>query len=425
MALTGLLSLVGAQPWMRQHLRNMERPSAHGSLAVDTEHQPLYVGALWHLQRRPVIVLTPRLEDARRLYDQLLTYLGEDAPVWLLPEPEALPFERLAVDARTGNQRLAALAALAAGGEPDADPPLVIASVASALRLTLPPDLTLGRHPKIEAASRLQTGTRILSVDALLEAWVELGYRREPQVEAPGAFSLRGGILDVFPPNAELPYRVELWDDEIDTIRRFDPESQRSVGDAGNVSIIAAREQLPELRDGSAFDERRGRIDLSSCNAATVMRFQEELGQLVTAPNPESLSFYNGLLNFHTLADYLPPSSIVVLDRPNRLAGEAEEQSDKYNQQRAIRQERGELPFGFPSPSTDWANLRRKMGGAGIATVDMERWGGEGQPRLVETLADRSAGLSYFTDDVAEPRGRPGRDGGSEPARRPFGPGSG
>ncbi len=401
MALTGLLSLVGAQPWMRQHLRNVERPSARGSLAVDTEHQPLYVGALWHLQRRPVIVLTPRLEDARRLYDQLLTYLGEDAPVWLLPEPEVLPFERLAVDARTGNQRLSALAALAAAGEPDADPPLVIASVASALRLTLSPDLTLGRHPRIEAAHRLQTGARIPSVDALLEAWVQLGYRREPQVEAPGAFSLRGGILDVFPPNAELPYRVELWDDEVDTIRQFDPESQRSVGDTGAVSIIAAREQLPELCDGSSFDERRGRIDLSSCNAATVTRFQEELREIITAPNSETLSFYNGLLNFHTLADYLPPSSIVVLDRPNRLAGEAEEQNDKYNQQRATRQERGELPYGFPSPSTDWESLRRRMDSAGIATVDMERWGVEDQPRLVETLADSSAGLGYFTDDVS------------------------
>ena len=401
MALTGLLSLLGAQPWMRRHLRNMERPSAHGTLAVDTEHQPLYVGALWHLQRRPVIVLTPRLEDARRLHDQLLTYLGEDAPVRLLPEPEVLPFERLAVDARTGNQRLSALAALAGAGQPDAQPPLVIASVASALRLTLPPHLTLGQHPMMETVHCLKKGMRIPAVDSLLEAWIQLGYRREPQVEAPGAFSLRGGILDVFPPNAELPYRVELWDDEVDTIRHFDPETQRSVGDSDAVSIIAAREQLPDLCDADKFDERRSRIDLSSCNAATVLRFQEELGGLLTTPDVEVLSFYNGLLNFHTLADYLPTNAIVVLDRPNRLAGEAEEQDDKYGRQRATRQERGELPYGFPSPATDWETLRHKMAQAGVSTVDMERWRGEDDPGLVETLPDSNAGLSHFTDDVA------------------------
>ena len=400
MALTGLLSLVGAQPWLRQHLRNIETPSARATLAVDTEYQPLYVGALWQLQRRPVIVLTPRLEEARRLHDQLLTYLGENAPVWLLPEPEVLPFERLAVDARTGNQRLSALAALASAAQPNVEPPLVIASVAAALRLTLPPHLALGQHPTTPTGHRLEKGTRIPAVDALLEAWVQLGYRREPQVETPGAFSLRGGILDVFPPHAELPYRVELWDDEVDTIRHFDPESQRSVADADGVTIIAAREQLPDLCDGDRFDERRSRIDLSACNAATVARFQEELGQLLTGPDVETLSFYNGLLNFHSLADHLPSNAIVVLDRPNRLAGEAEEQDDKYSQQRAIRQERGELPYGFPSPSTDWQTLRRQMARAGVSTVDLERWRGEDAPELVGTLPDSYAGLSYFTDDV-------------------------
>ena len=402
MALTGLLSLVGGNPWLRQHMRNVERPRSRSSVTIDAEYQPLYVGALWRLQQRPVVVVTPRLEDARRLHDQLLTYLGDDAPVWLLPEPEVLPFERLAVDARTGNLRLSALAALASAGEPAiAGPPLVVASVASALRLTLPPALLLGRDPAMDGRRRLEKGKRIPAMDSLLETWVQLGYRREPQVETPGSFSLRGGILDVFPPDAELPYRVELWDDEVDTIRRFDPETQRSVADAESVAIISAREQLPELTDEARYGEIRGRIDLSPCSAATVARFQEELGGLLTSPNPETLSFYNGLLNFHTLADYLPSDCIVALDRPNRVAGEAEEQEDKYAQQRASRQERGELPYGFPSPSTDWENLLRKMAAAGVSTVEMGRWGDGDNPRLVETLPDRSAGLSYFTDDVA------------------------
>jgi transcription-repair coupling factor (superfamily II helicase) len=402
MALTGLLSLMGAHPWMRQHLRNLEGPKARATATIDAEYQPLYAGALWHLQQRPVLVITPRLEDARRLHDQLLTYLGGEAPVWLLPEPEVLPFERLAVDARTGNLRISALAALASWCEPEAEsPPLVVASVASALRLTLPPQLLLGRHPTTPGVHRLEKGGRIPAMDALLEAWVQLGYRRELQVEAAGSFSLRGGILDVFPPNAELPYRVELWDDEVDTIRVFDPETQRSVEDATSVPVIAAREQLPELCDSRRFDERRSRIDLSSCNAAAIARFQEELGELLTNPNTENLSFYNGLLNFHTLADYLPSDCVVVLDRPNRLAGEAEEQNDKYGQQRANRQERGELPHGFPSPATDWDNLRGKMAEAGVATVEMGRWGDDDSPKLVEVLPDRIAGLSHFTDDVA------------------------
>ena len=440
MALTGLLSLIGAQPWVQRHFRDLASPGARASLTVDPERQPLYLGALWQLRQRPMLVVTPRLEDARHRYDQLLTYLGEDAPVHLLPEPEALPFERLAVDARTGNRRLAALAALgtaAAGGEPgganepagSGPPPLVIASVSAALRLTLPPALCLGRHPALPGGARLVKGARIPATDALLAAWVQLGYRREPQVESPGSFSLRGGILDIFPPGAELPYRLELWDDEIDTIRRFDPETQRSIpladananGDGdkdGNpgadvVRVIAAREQLPELGAAARFDELRSRIDLSSCNAATVARCQEELATLLTAPNPETLAFYNGLLNAHTLADYLSPAAIVVLDRPSRLAAEAEEQEARYEQQRASRQQRGDLPHGFPSPSTDWATLRRGMDNAGVATVSLERWGSDDDARrLALPLSDLSPpdlsrsdgklGLDRFTGDAAD-----------------------
>ena len=403
MPLTGLLSLFAAQPRMRRHLRNLDRAGTRGSLAIDGDHQAVYAGALWQLQQRPVVVITPRLEDARRLYDQLAEYLGDDAPVHLLPEPEVLPFERLAVDSRTGNQRLAALAALAGydAADPEGQIPLVVTSLASSLRLTLPPELAIGRHPGAAEAHALTKGQRIGSIDALLAAWVELGYQREPQVEVPGTFSLRGGILDVFPANAGLPFRVELWDDEIDTIRRFDPETQRSIGDAERVAITAAREQLPELCDATWFEQIRGPIDLSACSAGAIARFQEELSNLRTDPNPETLVFYNAFLNRHTLADYLPTDSIVVMDRPNRLSGEAEEQEAKYEQQRANRQQRGELPFGFPSPSTGWNHITERIHASRLTVVDMERWGTEESPGILQSLPDQSAGLDRFTEDVA------------------------
>ena len=74
-------------------------------------------------------MLTPRAEDSRRLHDQLVTYAGESAPVYLLPEPEVLPFERLAVDARTVNQRLVALSSLSSWEQGGSSAPLVIASI--------------------------------------------------------------------------------------------------------------------------------------------------------------------------------------------------------------------------------------------------------------------------------------------------------
>ena len=406
MALTGLLSLLGSQPWLQRHLRNLDSPGARASLTLNPDHNPLYLAAIWSArggQQRPVVVISPRLDDARRLYDQLQAYLGDDAPVFILPEPEVLPFERLAVDARTNNQRLSALAALAAVGEnaDETQPPLVVATVSSALRLTLAPSLALGHHPDAVGLRTLVKGQRVPSIDAMLTAWVQLGYRREPQVESPGSFSLRGGILDVFPPNADVPYRIEFWDDEIDTIRQFDPETQRSVGEADAAHIIAAAEQLTDLCDPALFDERRSRIDLSSCSATTIARFQEELSELLTAPNPEVVSFYNGLLNSHTLADFIPDNAVLVMDRPARLAGEAEEQEARYEQQRANRQQRGELPYGFPSPASDWQTVHGKLERSGASMVEILRWGSDEDSRLVQSLPDTLAGLSAFTEDVA------------------------
>ena len=92
---------------------------------------------LWLQSQAPTLVLTPRAEDSRRLHDQLATYAGETAPVYLLPEPEVLPFERLAVDARTVNQRLVALSSLSSWQQGARSAPLVIASTAAAMRFTL------------------------------------------------------------------------------------------------------------------------------------------------------------------------------------------------------------------------------------------------------------------------------------------------
>ena len=328
--------------------------------------RPLFVAALWQQAQAPTLVLTPRPDDSRLLHDQLLTYLGEDAPVFLLPEPEVLPFERLAVDARTVNQRLVALAALAGWEKGQAQAPLVITSVAAALRYTLSPAIFEGGDAD-EAGRRVRLGQRIPGTERLLKAWVNLGYRHEPIVENPGCFNLRGGIIDVFPPQAEYPYRLELWDDEVDTIRRFDPNTQRSLplaegGEAiQQLELIPAREQLPELADRAALELRFAEMDLSRCTAIAKERFEEDLTDLLATPNMETLSFYNGLLNRYNLMDYLPPEGLLVLDRQSQLETEANDLEEKFFRMRESRESRGDLPRNFPSPYLGWEQFSGRL----------------------------------------------------------------
>ena len=367
MSLPGLLSLLANDFPLGTDDKNT-RPGASGpSFAARRGVRPLFVASLWAETQTPTLVLSPRADDSRTLYDQLMTYLGEMAPVFLLPEPEVLPFERLAVDSRTVNQRLVALSALASWETGCENPPLVVASVAAVLRYTLSPGVFEDLDPGEWSSRRLGLGQRIRSTDQLLADWVKLGYRHEPVVESPGCFSLRGGIIDVFPPHAENPYRIELWDDEVDTIRRFDPYTQRSLPFTDDspkpecAEIVPAREQLPELADRAAIEKRIRELDFSHCNSWMRDRFDEELVELFATPNIETLSFYNGILNRHNLFDYLPGDGLLVLDRKAQVETEARDLEEKFFRMRESRESRGDLPRNFPSPYLEWDQLSSRI----------------------------------------------------------------
>ena len=177
---------------------------------------------------------------------------------------------------------------------------------------------------------------------------MDLGYHSEPVVELPGTFSLRGGILDIYPSDAELPFRIELWDNEVDTIRRFDPHTQRSVGEADRVSIIPAREQLPAFVDRQRVERLIGQMDFSRCDPEMRERIEDELAGLLSAPNLETLTFYSGLLNDASLLDYLPEDGRIVLELPSQVDAEAGDLEERFERMRAGREERGELPSGLP-----------------------------------------------------------------------------
>ena len=222
------------------------------------------------------------------------------------------------------------------------------------MRFTLSPGVFEVPESENDSCLRVRSGQRVRSTEALRSAWVNLGYRHEPVVESPGTFSLRGGIIDVFPPQAENPFRLELWDDEVDTIRAFDPFTQRSLptGEGSpavqHIDIIPAREQLPELADRASVEKRIGSMDFSTCTQWTRERFEEELVELFSAPNVETLSFYNGLLNHHNLLDYLPSDGLLILDRESQMETEALDLEEKFFRMRESRETRGDLPRQFP-----------------------------------------------------------------------------
>ena len=394
MTLKGVLELLNRHP---EHRGNVDASGA----TVRQGARSAFLASLWRRQRGPLLVITPRPDDARRLHDQLLTYLGEDQPIHLLPEPEVLPYERLAVDANTGNQRLTALAALAGAGrfgasEPDVLP-LVICSVGSALLYTLPPELMAGVFPATGALSLWKKGDRI-RIETVLGQWLDLGYHNEPVVEAPGSFSHRGGILDVFPTGSEWPLRIELWDDEIDTIRYFDPVSQRSIRPADEVRLAPAREQLPGLAHQQTMESSIEALDYAKCGNEVRDRMAEELSVLSSEPNPETLSFYNGLVNQAHLMEYIGANGLVVLERYGRVEAEALELEERFERMREAREDRGELPVNFPSPHMDWEEFSNRL--SGLPQMQLQTWVGDDEDKIFRPSTPYYGKLEQLAADV-------------------------
>ncbi|GAI21702.1 unnamed protein product, partial [marine sediment metagenome] len=139
----------------------------------------------------------------------------------LFPEPDALPYQRIASDTSTELERLQVLSALANSG-PAISAPLIVASAPALMQKITPySDFTSTGH------------TIKLGMDVepfkLLSRWEAMGYIMENIVEVPGTISHRGGIIDIYPATSNLPARLEFFGNTIDSIRLFDPANQRSL----------------------------------------------------------------------------------------------------------------------------------------------------------------------------------------------------
>ena len=233
MNLSGLLPLLKNLPSFQELLKGHDsaplkmyeaaRAFVAAGLATETEG--------------PILVITGTAEQAQRWVERLELFLppAHGAPhVSLYAEPDALPFERIPWTGRTRQLRLTALAALQQKG---GGPAVVVSTARAAMQKTLP-----ARAFRI-ALRPLRVGS-FVQLDDLTGRWAQSGYEPVQVVEEPGTFARRGGIVDIWPPNLPHPVRVDLFGDEVDTLRSFDPATQRSERQLQRVLIGPGSEAL-------------------------------------------------------------------------------------------------------------------------------------------------------------------------------------
>jgi transcription-repair coupling factor (superfamily II helicase) len=233
--------------------------------------------------------------------------------VAVFPAWETLPFERVSPAPETMGRRLELmwrLRRLRSGTSGAAGVPAVIVSPVRALLQRL------GPHVEDSEPVQVARGGRV-DLDELVEQLVDLGYRREYQVEHRGEIAVRGSIVDVFPSTASSPVRIDLWGDEVDRLTQFSVADQRSTTDLGEAVIFACRELLPtaEVRDRAGLLAK-----LEPWGAQTWERLAEGL----TFDGMESwLPWLT--VEEHLLVDLLPEGARVLLVEPRRMRERAVE----------------------------------------------------------------------------------------------------
>ena len=218
MALRGLLPLIINRPEFRRLREHLAPATAAPVLSGVTEAaRPYLIAALATTQESPLIYVVRDNERVTQVAETLGALLGRETRALPWIDRDALPYERLMPDPETVQTRMRALTALARR-----EPVIVVCSSRALAQPVLPPDefaaALLELRPGLELAPRL-----------LLEHLMAVGYEPVVEVEEVGQMSHRGGIVDFFPPVMERPIRVEFFGDEIDSIRTFDAESQRSL----------------------------------------------------------------------------------------------------------------------------------------------------------------------------------------------------
>jgi transcription-repair coupling factor (superfamily II helicase) len=381
MDLSGLLHLLRNNPAYQQLLaEGSETPQA-----VLEAARPFVAAGLAMDRPGPLVILTARSEGVQKWLERLPFFLpAEDAPpIYPYAEPDALPYERIFWTDRTRQQRLTALAALQSRST---HPPVIVASACALLQKTLP-------------ARELRLALRTLSVgsfvrlEELTERWAQNGYDPVEVVEEPGTFARRGGIVDIWPPNLPHPVRIDLFGDEVESLRIFDPATQRSEGRVERVEIGPGSEALSKygpkalerMKKQSGGEEPEKQEDageslptdthvswatfsetiLADPHLLLAVReeIRQEVDRLAQAHSFRGIEWY--LPYFYgqpaSLLNHLPAEATVIIDDGAAFIAELHETERRNGQMSEELIRSGELPADFANSFFNAAEVQAEL----------------------------------------------------------------
>ena len=301
-----------------------------------------FANSVYESFEKPVVIITHNDMEAKNLYEDLNLYTSN---VSYFPAKEVVFYN---VDAISGDLRWARLRVIKEILERKKG--IVVTSIDAFASAYTPKKLF--KDHKLS----LKVGKEV-SFEEISKVLIEGGYERVEIVEGKGEFSLRGGLLDVFPPDSIYPYRIELFGDEIESIRTFNVESQRSIDKVKTLKIFPAKEMIVnENVIEEALNFMKSELDEVVKNSSD----KERIEKLKTIVN-RNMEIFRETKTFETIDSYLPflyknsqtlfdylDKYMIILDDRVRTLGKLDSTYIEFNENYSIFLERGDI---LPSQS--------------------------------------------------------------------------
>ncbi len=405
--LAGLLDALRGAASYQTLLSELTACRERAELNIVRSARPYLLAALAKDWQGPLIYVTAAVRRAYNVCEQLPLWLDEPGRVYRFAEPSADFYDRAPWEPSVIHNRIAALSALA---YPRTGPqPIVVASARALLQKTMPPEDF--RRVTLE----LCQGER-QDMESLILRWIGMGYEPASLVIGRGSFSRRGGILDIFPLASAYPLRIEFFDDEIESLRLFDPADQRSIKHVQTARIGPAREALPQSTGpvGERLEAWARSIGKELEDMSSIYADFESMKQGSAFP---CLEHYLPYLNAAptSLLDYAKGETLVLVEDPRFLEEAALETAKRAEDNRAEAETALQISPEHPLPYLTWIELERQFASirqASLSTLSAaespspflpgDRYGGQLRPMLnqVRSHLRRGDSVVIVTEQV-------------------------
>ena len=368
-----LLSCLKTIPEYNVLLNALGRSESAAITGIGQINRSHLIAGLHHEHTAPLVVIVQDDIAAKRLQEDLKSFLGETAQI--LPHRELTLYDAAVVSRAWEQKRLRQLYDLASGKTK-----LQILTWESLSQRTMP------RSVLLNAAFRLEVGMEY-PLDELLGRLTAAGYSRCGMVEGPGQFAVRGGIVDVFSPAADQPIRAEFFGDELDTMGYFDPDTQRRTENIDEALLLPVGETQPMLHpcgiDGlckdlqSLISRQKRRKNVNEALIATLSKDLEKYENRLQNPASDR---YLALIypEMATAMDYIPTDAIIAVCDQGNLRRAARTRSDEMGMQLDSLLQGGLLAGELCEFVCEWEDFCGTLTGRSIVYFDA--FGGTSYP---------------------------------------------